>query len=114
MDLCKCGLAGMDLDDADALENYAIEHRIRGIRAWTSTEPWTYHGKQPDDEDAALAPIDEDATRIDRLRRGLVEWVATLSNVLKGDPRPAREHLLALWACMDGFKVRQIDKICKD
>ena len=41
MQLIKSGLAGISLADADCLENYVLEHRLRGA-VWTREEPWTW------------------------------------------------------------------------
>ncbi len=113
MDLCKCGLAGMSLDDADVLENYAIEHRIRGSAAWTSQAPWTYGSAAAHDLEEGCAPIDEDSRRADQARLRLARGIVPLADSLRGEPRPVREHLTALWRCMESFGVgpRLADRI---
>ena len=108
IDLCKCGLAGMSLDDADALQNYVLEHRIRGRTAWTRSEPWRYHTQEPEeaaaDDEGTPVPVDEKPDRIDQLRRKLADAIAPLHEVLHKE-HPAREHLAALWKCLDAFDV---------
>lgn len=110
MELCKSGLAGMDFDDADTLENYVLEHRIRGRRAWTQAEPWAYRDLAGDvndeeDEESAPPPIDEDARRVDALRRRLAEVIEPLSVELRGPSQPAGAWIAALWGAMEGFDV---------
>lgn len=108
MDLCKCGLAGMSLDEADALENYALEHRIRGRAAWTSPQPWRYHAAEAEDDDSGkLPPFEEDSGRIDAIRRRLAEAIVPLADALR-EAQPLREHMAALWRCMEAFGVREI------
>lgn len=107
MDLCKCGLAGMSLDEADALENYALEHRIRGRGAWTSSQPWRYHASDAEDDNGKLPPLDEDSGRIDVIRSRLAEAIAPLAEALR-EVQPLREHLAALWRCVEAFGVREI------
>ena len=109
MDLCKCGLAGMSLDDADALENYVLECRIRGRSAWTRPEPWTFRSRplaDVDDEDG-LPPLDESAERVEPLRRRLVDAIAPLTRAVKGEDRPAGEFLSTLWSCVEAFGVAE-------
>ena len=104
MSLCKCGLAGMSLDDADALENYVLESRIRGRSAWTQREPWAYRALTQDDADGP-PPLDERAERVEPLRVRLRDTVAPLTKLVKGDERPMREFLAALWQCVEAFDV---------
>ena len=104
MDLCKCGLAGMSLDDADALENYVLESRIRGRTAWTQREPWAYRALAQDESDGP-PPIDEKAERVEPLRVRLRDAIAPLTKIVKGDERPMREFLGVLWQCVEAFDV---------
>lgn len=44
---------------------------------------------------------------MDALRRDLAVGIVPLAAVFDGDPRPVRDHLAALWACLEHFDVRR-------
>lgn len=72
LSLVKTGLAGLSLADADDLENYALDHRIRASD-WPSAEPWTFARRLTRDADDDRATADADrAEAMDILRRKVV------------------------------------------
>ena len=101
IDLLKCGLLG-DADGAHVLENYVLEHRVRGRAAWTQREPWG--GRRRGEEDEAPA-LDEPADVADRVRRRLVDAVAPLSEAIDGPARTAAEHAASLWETIESLGV---------
>ena len=78
MMLLKCGLGGLCEADADRLENYVLEHRLRGS-VWERPEPWNWHKRltRAAEDDASDERPDESA-RIDTLRREFVEKLRPL------------------------------------
>jgi ATP-dependent helicase/nuclease subunit B len=105
MTLAKSGLVGLDDDQADALENYVLQHRIRGRSAWESAEPWAFVRdltRREDDPD--LAPAD--AATIDDLRHRLADPLAPLLAVARGGPATVKGIATALFQALEAFKVR--------
>ena len=83
--LLKTGLAGVTLDEADALENYVLLHRVRGF-AWESAEPWAFRRSdltRGRDDEEFLACAAAEAGRMDALRRALVERLRPLLDVCR-------------------------------
>jgi len=68
MTLAKSGLTGLGDDQADELENYVLQHRIRG-RMWESNEPWMFKRDLIRAEDEAGVPLLTETDRIDLYRR---------------------------------------------
>lgn len=72
----KTGLAGLDQDDRDLLEGYAVMWNVRGS-AWTRQKPWSEHprgfAEQFNDTDKELL------SKIDSLRRFLASPLNELS-----------------------------------
>jgi ATP-dependent helicase/nuclease subunit B len=75
MELIKAGLVGIDADTCDAVENYIIAHRIRGVEAWNT--PWAFRLRRTDD-DEAVRVVQEETDRINAARVTLVEGLAPL------------------------------------
>ncbi len=93
--LFKSGLAGLDANEVDLLENFVRDRRIRGRRMWTRDEPWTGVPRNVADEEG-LAVQSEDAAVADRLRRRVLAFVQPLAAVLNGLDRPIGEQVAAL------------------
>ncbi|MEL7238551.1 MAG: PD-(D/E)XK nuclease family protein, partial [Planctomycetota bacterium] len=100
--LIKCAVAGLSPDEADLLENYVVEHRIRGRRAWTDVQPWSARYEPPAPDDSAAAPINEDAAVADQLRLRLAEAIDPLTARLREGGR-FDEIVEAVHACMRAF-----------
>lgn len=107
MQLCKSRLAGLDADEADLLENYVLDHRIRGRRAWTAQEPWAREHAELPEADTEEGPdaLHEPAAVADQLRRKLAEAIEPLTGTLQGLDRPMREFATALWQAVEAFDV---------
>lgn len=77
----KTGLAGVDWEDLDRLENYVLRWDIRGSR-WTRKEDWTWHPQGYaipwKEEDRALV------AQLNQLRRRIVPPLEELSQVKRG------------------------------
>ena len=104
--LVKTGLAGLSLAEADALENYVVDHRIRA-GDWMVSEPWTFRRSllRGDDEET-LASAAEQAAAADALRRRVVDamrpFVAAMNS---GATRPARDLVIELYALLGRLGV---------
>jgi ATP-dependent helicase/nuclease subunit B len=99
MALLKTGLTGIDAAAADALENYVLEHRIRG-EAWAAAEPWAFHRRgmeheQPDERQSA-----------DGDRRRLIEALQPFVRCMQGTPT-VKESVSTLFGVMTALPVRQ-------
>ena len=71
MQLIKSGLASLSVADGDCLENYVLEHRLRGAAVWTREEPWTWcnriaRGVHPDV--LTILPGDNGSIKIEQVR----------------------------------------------
>jgi ATP-dependent helicase/nuclease subunit B len=110
MSLIKTGLAGVTDSEADELENYVLQHRIRG-RMWESTEPWNFKRELTlvsEDGESAQPELTQTA-RIDALRRGLVEKLSPLLKLKTGEGIAGftvRQLATALFSVLDAFEVR--------
>ena len=111
MTLLKSGLAGVEPDDADALENYVLLHRLQES-AWWDSEPWTYRRELTrGGRDADELPIetDEEAARMDRLRRALADKVMPFVDLFRREKSPpsVREIVVGLFDVYAKFAVRE-------
>ncbi len=107
MMLVKSGLAGVNDSEADELENYVLQHRIRG-RYWESHEPWNFVRDltRGAESDADTVPELTETTRLDAIRRGIVEKLAPLLQMkTAGEDRTVREFATALFATLSAFGV---------
>ena len=103
--LIKSGLADLDPNDADELENYVLLHRIRGT-AWASDESWTYARTiRREEDDEPLTIEREHAVRMDRVRRELVARIAPFVQQVQ-QPATVREIVAALFELYESFDVR--------
>ena len=108
MSLVKSGLAGLDGDDADELENYVLQHRIRG-RKWEAPEPWEYKRDLTLAEDEGHSGHLSDAERVDANRRLLVSRLAPLLEVSRsGKPQLIRDIAAGLFLSLEAFGVRDV------
>ncbi|HEX5242726.1 MAG TPA: PD-(D/E)XK nuclease family protein, partial [Tepidisphaeraceae bacterium] len=108
MALIKSGLAGLTLDQADELENYALEHRVHGMR-WEETEPWKTQrrwtrGQQEPEESAAVPAADA----IETLRQSLLEKLGPFIAIVRtGAISTVREIAAATFAMFERFEIRK-------
>ncbi len=103
MTFIKTGLAGISADDADELENYCLQHRIRG-RMWQSTEPWAFTRELIRAEDETGQPILSEGARIDTLRRSVADKLTPLMAM----PSPAKvsDWARCIFTMLEAFGVR--------
>jgi ATP-dependent helicase/nuclease subunit B len=106
--LLKTQLAGISLSDADALENYVLEHRIHGS-AWASDEPWAYQRRLLGREDRDRPRRKWQAEQMDAMRTILKQGMAPLLALLADPSRTVtiREMVVALMEVLNRFNVRR-------
>ncbi len=108
MALIKSGLAGLTLDQADELENYALEHRVHGMR-WEETEPWKAQrrwtrGQQETEQSIETPAVDA----IETLRRSLLDKLGPFVQVVRTGAAPTvREIAVAIFALFEHFDIRK-------
>ncbi len=105
MMLLKSGLGQVSEEQADRLENYVLQHRIRG-GVWALKEAWHARHRRSLREDQDL-PAHEmaDLEEIDRLRRSVVDRLRPFVEVLS-KPTTVRQIVLAIFNLFEAFKVR--------
>jgi ATP-dependent helicase/nuclease subunit B len=104
MALIKTDLTGLSPVDADALENYVLEHRIRGEQ-WAAAEAWAFRSRAGDEEGHGheYMPM---PPQIDANRKFLVNGVKPFVDRLRGGPT-VREAVTALFEVIEYFPVRK-------
>ena len=106
LSLVKSGLAGLTDDQADELENYVLQHRIRG-RMWESAEPWAFKRDLITEEDEFGLPVLTETQRIDSYRRALQQKLSPLLAFSKSTKTwPIREISTRLFTVLESFQVR--------
>lgn len=75
MMLIKSGLGLLSSDEADRLENYVLEHHLRG-GVWARQEPWTFSRAMPSSPDEEEPAEPDESAQMDALRRRLAENIA--------------------------------------
>lgn len=98
MALTKGGLAGLAPREADELENYVLEHAIRGD-GWARPEPWRFDQRRTPGDATDDGAADEDVVEpalppdgADRLRRRLVAPLEALGQAFARDGDSAPEQ----------------------
>lgn len=95
----KTGLAGIDGEERDLLENYALKWDLKGSR-WTEKRPWAMHprgyGLDYTEEDTALLE------RLNGVRRRVVE---PLERLRKSGPDTGRGWAAALYAFLQEINL---------
>jgi ATP-dependent helicase/nuclease subunit B len=109
MALIKCGLTGLSPLDADALENYVLEHRIRGEQ-WTAADPWAFHSRAAEEADQGHQDVPRPLAA-DVHRRFLIEGVKPFVERLRGGPT-VRQAVAALFEVIEYFSVRTATAAC--
>ncbi len=95
----KTGLAGVDPEDCDLLENYVLRWDLRG-RSWTAGEAWSLHP-----EGYSLPWSEEDqllVAHLDELRRGVT---APLEQLRKTKARTGRELSMAVYDFLEAIRL---------
>lgn len=108
MALIKSGLAGLTLDQADELENYALEHRVHGMR-WEETEPWKAQRRLTRDiEEVAQSSEAPAVDAIETLRRSLLDKLGPFIVVVRTGAGPTVQELaVAIFALFERFEIRK-------
>lgn len=110
----KTDLAGVSRGEVDLLENYVIEHGIRG-RAWQQPEPWQYLRRYTlEEEDTPAGPAQQAMlAEIHRIRQRATAPLLAFQRRIqrRGRPGPTvREITAALFQLLDDLKVaRQLE-----
>ena len=99
MSLAKCGLVGLADDDADALENYVLQHRLRGRLAWEQPTEWTFVRRLTRREDEpSVAEAEADAHR-------RAVWNGLKPLLAVGRSATVRQIAAAVFAMLDAFNA---------
>jgi len=113
MAMIKSGLAALDRDQADALENYVLEHCLRG-GVWTMPQPWRWGTRfrdesAPADADAEQPSVrgPEPAEQMDELRRRLTGPIEAFMAAMAGGPHPLRQVVGDLFTLLEAYGVRE-------
>src|SRR4051812_25740429 len=95
MTVLESGLSGLPDADSNALENYVLAHRVRGV-AWSQAEPWTFARNllRPEDEQSAEAV---QAKRIDGLRTEVVRRFGPFLKKVNRDGLTLRQFVLSVF-----------------
>jgi ATP-dependent helicase/nuclease subunit B len=112
--LLKTGLAGPSPEAVDELENYVLDHRLRGGTAWLAPQPWAYRSeltrqRDEDETDGQDAAALDESARVEAVRRQLVERLRPLTETLgdKNELRPLRDRAAAVFAVIEACGVRK-------
>lgn len=102
-DYLRTGLAGLDAEECDRLENYVLLWSLRGT-AWTKPEPWRLHPAGYTDrfDDADSAALDD----INALRRRAAGPLAALAEAEAGAVT-GHDHIAALVRLLDTLALAE-------
>jgi ATP-dependent helicase/nuclease subunit B len=103
MTVLKSGLSGLSDEEADELENYVLQHRVRGS-VWAGEAPWNYARQMLTAEDETSREPNQAAV-IDGLRRALVGRLTPLINKVSGANLTLRQIVLAVFDLFETFDV---------
>ncbi len=108
MALIKSGLGGISEAEADELENYVLEHHLRGAGVWLRDDPWMWQRSSLRRDDQAEPETSDECARMDAIRRGLRDRIAPFADVFAHTEAraPLRQAAVALFDLMDRFGVR--------
>lgn len=86
--LCRCLRTGfwtqLSMDNIDLLENYVREFGVRGRKAWTQEEPWSWRRYYSLEQDGELQEAAEQRLRdVEQWRRIVAEPLAKLQEELR-------------------------------
>ncbi len=104
MSLLRSGLAGIDLYDADGLENYVLSHRIRGTEGWETQKPWDYQTRRLTGEEDSAGSFPSESQKAEALRKHLVDRLAPLLKILNSKvPLPVKTFATEIFDALDRF-----------
>jgi ATP-dependent helicase/nuclease subunit B len=104
--ILKSGLAGLSTEECDALENYVLLHRVKGV-TWAKKEAWNARaGRRSGEEDEIRGRVEVE--EIDRSRKSVVDRLRPfVERVGSTEPMRVREIVLAIFQLFEAFGVRQ-------
>src|SRR5688572_6181333 len=107
MTFLKSGLAGITLPEADEIENYLLQHNLRG-RAWDDPREWKFQRRVSADSEEDAPPAEPFATReVDNLRRQIVERLRPFLETARGSaPVTVRQLAVEVFGAFERFGVR--------
>ena len=95
----KTGLAGLNLEECDRLENYVLTWDIRGSR-WTSSKGWTQH---PSGYRHTFAPEDEE--ELEELNALRLRVIGPLERLRKGAGDTIGAQVLSLYRFLEEIQA---------
>jgi len=100
----KTDLTPVSREEVDLLENYVLEHGIRGSR-WFNDEPWLYHRRLSLENDDEISAQNKQALeQINNIRAAAVEALAGFQQLVKAGVTVA-DYTAALYELMEQLKV---------
>lgn len=111
MTVARSGLAGIERTDADLLENYYLEHRLKPP-CWRQEAPWSFKVRRVSSsrDDAGEPVLEErqvDAGELDRLRRRLAANLAPLLDAMSRPDATVRHRVTGLLQMFEAAGVRK-------
>ncbi len=107
MCLLRSGLAGVELLEADAIENYLMQHGVGGT-AWEASDDWRYQRELAADGPETAGPEKFDTASIDALRRRVASHLQPLQEIARAAaPRTVKAIAAALFETLERFEVRR-------
>jgi len=104
MTVLKSGLSGLADHDADDLENYVLEHRMRGS-AWTAEKPWAYAREMLTPEDEASVETLQ-PNRVDALRRQFAGRLLPFISKVSAQGLTLRQIVLLVFDLLESVSAR--------
>jgi len=102
----KTDLTPVSREEVDLLENYVLEHGIRGSR-WFNDEPWLYHRRLSLEKDDEISAQNKQALeQINNIRAAAVEALAGFQWVVKAGVTVA-DYTAALYELLAQLKVSE-------
>jgi ATP-dependent helicase/nuclease subunit B len=107
MMLLKSGLSGLSADEADRIENYVLEHRLRGT-VWGRPEPWNWCRRLTRASDALDPAAAADESRdIDALRQRICGPINPFLSAFAApsEKKNVRQIATAIFELLSRFRV---------
>ncbi|KAF1084245.1 ATP-dependent helicase/deoxyribonuclease subunit B [Sporotomaculum syntrophicum] len=100
----KTDLVPVSREEVDLLENYVLEHGIRGSR-WYDNQPWSYHRRLTlEDDDEISAQVIQTLTQINCIRDVAVAALAHFYRVIQAGVTVA-DYTEALYGLLEQLEV---------
>jgi ATP-dependent helicase/nuclease subunit B len=108
MTFLKSGLAGVTLGEADEIENYLLQHNLRG-RAWDDPKEWRFQRRLTTGGDEEAPPAEPYETRgVDTVRRQIVERLRPFLDKVRGSaPITIRQLAVEVFETFERFRVAE-------